>query len=308
MRVALAALVAVAACSARPPSLVFEHPPGEGTDAGTPPEVAPGVDAGLFGAADAAVGPDGCTDAARLVYVLDEGGELASFDPARLAFTRIGALDCGVGYAEYPSSMAVDRAGNAWVNYSDGSLWEVSTKDATCKPTPFEPGQLNITLFGMGFATKGAGTTDETLYVCDLGGEGLGRLDLSTFQIALLGGFGAGLQGYGCELTGTGDGRLFGFFTTAPASLAELGTAPVAATGNVSLAGVTTGDAWAFSFWGGDFYLYSAVPYEPSHPYSDVWRYRPSDGSIAEIMSNVGMRIVGAGVSTCAPTVPPPIK
>jgi hypothetical protein len=200
--------------------------------------------------------------------------------------------------------MAVERAGNAWVNYSDGKLYEASTTDASCKATPFKADQFNIHLFGMGFATNGARTTDETLYVCDLAGTGVAKLDLATFQLDFLGGYGGALSGYGCELTGTGDGRLFGFFTTSPASLAELGTAPVAATGNVSLTGVTTGDAWAFSFWGGDFYLYSAIPYDGNHPYSDVWRYRPSDGSITEVMSNVGLRIVGAGVSTCAPTTP----
>jgi hypothetical protein len=299
----LVALLACGACSGRAPSLVLERPL-EADDAAVPPYVAPPTDAGLFTANDGGVGADGCTDAARLVYVVSEGGELFSFDPGGLVFAKIGALGCPVGVEEYPNSMAVDRAGTAWVNYSDGNLYEVSTADASCKTTSFVADQFNIHLFGMGFATNGVGTTSETLYVCDLAGSGLAALDLGTMKLDFLGGNGAQLSGYGCELTGTGDGRLFGFFTTMPASLAQLGTGPTGASGQVSLTGVTTGDAWAFSFWGGDFYLYSAIPYDANHPYSDVWRYRPSDGSVSEVMSNVGMRIFGAGVSTCAPTTP----
>ena len=35
-------------------------------------------------------------------------------------------------YGATPNSMAVDRSGTAWVNYSDGRLFKVSTKDAKC--------------------------------------------------------------------------------------------------------------------------------------------------------------------------------
>jgi hypothetical protein len=310
MRPALLALVALAACSGRTPSGGVEPPtmPGEGQPPSPAPNVTPGTDAALFTAVDSGLGEDGCTDAARLVYVVSEGGDLWSFNPGKLAFTKIGALACPVGVEQYPNSMAVDRAGNAWVNYSDGKLYQASTSDASCKPTPMKADQFNFHLFGMGFSTNGAGTKDETLYICDLGGSGLAKLDLSTFTLDYLGGFAGTLEGYGCELTGTGDGRLFGFFTTTPASLAQLATSPVTTSAMVSLQNVTTGDAWAFSFWGGDFYLYSAIPYDTTHPYSDVYRYRPSDGSVTQVMSNVGLRIVGAGVSTCAPTTPPPIK
>jgi len=68
------------------------------------------------------------------------------------------------------------------------------------------------------------------------------------------------------------------------------------------ITGLNTPSAWAFSFWGGDFYLYAAQ----SGSNSNVTRYRPSDGSIDNTyMTNIGFRIVGAGVSTCAPLEPP---
>jgi hypothetical protein len=99
------------------------------------------------------------------------------------------------------------------------------------------------------------------------------------------------------ELTGTGDGRLFGFFTTNPATLAEIDPETGGKRSVRRLAGVTRVSAWAFSFWGGDFYLYWSREGESSH----VTRVSGSDGSLHELLHDVGFRIVGAGVSTCAP-------
>jgi len=72
------------------------------------------------------------------------------------------------------------------------------------------------------------------------------------------------------------------------------------------LPGVETPQAWAFTFWGEDFYLYTA-PSALAGRTTNVTRYRPSDGSIdTGYMRDIGFRIVGAGVSTCAPIAPPP--
>lgn len=75
----------------------------------------------------------------------------------------------------------------------------------------------------------------------------------------------------------------------------------------MKLPAVETPAAWAFSFWGGDFYLYTAPdPLSDPSRTTNVTRYRPSDGSVdAQYMVNIGFRIVGAGVSTCAPLEPP---
>ena len=56
---------------------------------------------------------------------------------------------------------------------------------------------------------------------------------------------------------------------------------------------------------GGDFYIYTNVDggnLPMNGGGSDVTRYRPSDGSITVVKSKIGFKIVGAGVSTCAPT------
>jgi hypothetical protein len=65
------------------------------------------------------------------------------------------------------------------------------------------------------------------------------------------------------------------------------------------LPGIVFGGGWAFAFWGGDFYTFTAPGGTNSS--SIVNRYRPSDGSIVQVATTPGLTIVGAGVSTCAP-------
>ncbi len=248
---------------------------------------------------------DGCTAEARLVYVVTEENDLYSFTPNKLAFAKIGPLNCQAPSGVRPNSMAVDRSGTAWVNYSDGSLFEVSTKDASCKATDYKP-QQGLTEFGMAFATNGPSSKEETLYVAGLNilfGKTFGKIDLTTMKLTLIGDYSGALKGKNAELTGTGDGRLFGFFATSPAAtLAQIDTASGATSGDKSLQSVNTGKAWAFSFWGGDFWFYTATETAPSQ----VTQLRSSDGQITTVMPDVGgFHIVGAGVSTCAPTTAP---
>jgi hypothetical protein len=262
------------------------------------------------------LGPDGgnanqagCSDAAKLVYVVSEENTLHSFQPNKSTFTTIGTLNCPS--SSTPNSMAVDRSGTAWVNYADGGLFKVSTADASCQATTFQPGQHGFVKFGMAFATNGAGTTDETLFVCGItglnAGQGLAKIDLQSMTLTPIGDFSGSLRGKGAELTGTGDGRLYGFFTTQPnATLAQIAEDTAASSGDKDLAGVNTGLAWAFSFWGGDFWFYTSDGFNPSK----VTRLKAAtDGSIGTAMGDVGgFRIVGAGVSTCAPVTPPPVQ
>ena len=273
----------------------------------------------LFTDAGPPVSPnEDCSEAAKLVYVVSAEYDLYSFYPAELAFKKIGRLSCPdpgqdvgtPGKLATPNSMAVDRAGTAWVNYSSGKLYKVSTADASCTATAFAPGQMGNYKFGMAFSTNGgAGTKSETLYVSGITdtlqgvvGLGLSTIDLSAMKLSMLGDYSGNLAQKGAELTGTGDGKLWGFFTTSPASLAQIDKT-TGATSNVQpLPGVETGTAWAFSFWGGDFWFYTA----PSGSPSSVPRLRTSQGgSLGVALPNVGFRIVGAGVSTCAPLVPP---
>jgi hypothetical protein len=275
---------------------------------------------GGSGSGSGAGNASGCSDAAKLVYVLSQENDLYSFDPPNKKFTKIGALGCNTTMT--PNSMAVSRDAVAWVNYiqqdatgniSGGAMFKVSTADASCQPT-------NITLpkawyhLGMGYSTDGATATTETLFVAATGtGVGLGKLDTTAGTVTSLGSFTGSLSNMDAELTGTGDGRLFGFFTQDPGGgiLPPTGTPQVAqidktsaATSNVvPMTGVTAPLDWAFSFWGGDFYLYTWTS-DPNG--SAVTHYSPATGAIdTAYMTGIGFHIVGAGVSTCAPTTPP---
>jgi hypothetical protein len=99
------------------------------------------------------------------------------------------------------------------------------------------------------------------------------------------------------ELTGTGSGKLYGFFRTVPATLAEIDPATGQILDARRLQGVDGFSGWAFSFWRGDFYLFWAREKETSH----ATRVSGRDGSLDEVVRDVGFRVMGAGVSTCAP-------
>ena len=137
-------------------------------------------------------------------------------------------------------------------------------------------------------------------------GKGLAKIDSASLELTPVGDFTAPLTGKAAELTGTGDGKLYGFFTTSPATLAQIDKKTGAVMSTRALTGVDVGDAWAFSFYGGDFWFYTA-PSETKVPgsTSSVTRLRMStDKSISVVKKNIGFRIVGAGVSTCVPLNP----
>lgn len=263
---------------------------------------------GTFVDSGTTIGADGCTEAARLVYTVTEDNVLYSFSPATLTFKVVGTLKCSA--AANPNSMAVDRSGTAWVNYSDGSLFKVSTADASCSPTTFVAGQHGFGRFGMAFASNSPGSKDETLFVCGLptvgfDGHGLARIDTTTLALTTIGDFTNGLTNESAELTGTGDGRLYGFFPSNPASLAEIDKATAATPTSKSLTNVYSGTDWAMSFWGGDFWFYTADSKTLQFSTTSVTQLTTADGSLAIRKNNVGFRVVGAGVSTCAPLAPP---
>lgn len=308
MRKAFAAtLLALAACSSAPAPSGFQDKP-----AGSENGFGDGSPSGSLGSSGGGGGGDdsanansaGCSEEAKQVYVVSEQYDLYKFEPDKLAFTKIGRLACAASGAT-PNSMAVDRSGTAWVNYSDGRLFKVSTKDAKCTGTSFQPGQAGLLKFGMAFASNAAGSQEETLFVSGIhdstfndGGKGLAKIDLSSLKLTPVSDYDGALAKKGAELTGTGDGRLYGFFTTFPdATLARIEKASATTSESRALEGVFTGTAWAFSFWGGDFWFYTS-----SGPPSSVTRLHAKTGEIEVVKQDVGgFRIVGAGVSTCAP-------
>jgi len=252
-----------------------------------------------------------CAEETKDVFVISAEKSLYSFHPPTLAFKNLGLINCPTGGAT-PTSMAVDRYGKAWVRHSDGSIWKVDTKTLKCDDSKFAPpGGTDGAFFqfGMGFASTSKGSSNEELFLSDSQGSGLAQLDTRNLSLKIVGPFTGEHEGKAAELTGTGDGKLYGFFVTAPARIAEISKGTGAIVSSKELTNTYAGTAWAFSFYGGDFYIYTASDGGGGLPSgglgSDVTRYRPSDGSIEIVKTKIGFKIVGAGVSTCAPTTGP---
>ena len=242
-----------------------------------------------------------CTDAtATLVYAVTSSDEIVSFDPTAGTFRSIGTLRCPAPDGTTPFSMAVDRRGTAYVVFDDGNLYRVSTKTGTCTATGYVQRFDGFNRFGMGFSTDLGGPT-ETLFVAssgDLTGDALASIDLTDFSLHRIDAFSPPLSR--AELTGTGDGRLYAFYTPSTggdAHVAQVDKKTARVLGDTTMRGVQQGRGWAFAFWGGDFWMFTDPRSEGA---STVTRYRPGDGSI-QVVAHYPTLIVGAGVSTCAP-------
>lgn len=247
-----------------------------------------------------------CPDAeATLVYTITSSYDLQSFNPDTGQFNLIGKISCPAPGGATPFSMAVDRRGVAYVQFTNEELYRVSTATAACIGTPYTPRQSNYGLFGMGFATNSVGPT-EALFVAGAGqardgrppaARGLARITPGTFVLTEIGDFVPAIAG--AELTGTGDGRLFAFYSkegeTSRSFIGEIDTGTAQVVGERRFDTVDQGSGWAFAYWGGDFYMFHA-PVGGTR----VTRWRPSDDSVT-IVATTPLTIVGAGVSTCAP-------
>lgn len=314
---ALAALGAFAACSASATGV--PHTFGEGGGASTSSA------GGAGGASQASTGSsssdaisvgvsvgsgagggfaDDCTEAAKLIYVVGTTYELYSYYPPTKQFKEIGILNCPAGGAT-PFSMAVDRSGRAWVLHNNGQIFYVDTSTAACSPTGYQPNQNGFFTFGMGFVADAPGSKEETLYVGNYTGQNLGKIDKTTLMLTPVGDYKGGLTG-AAEITGTGDSRLYGFFNNGvTTNVAQIDKADATILSNASPSGVTIGSGWAFAFWGGSFYLFTAPGGDSTVTKFTPDPNNPNTGTVNVEVPSVGFVIVGAGVSTCAPVIPP---
>lgn len=241
----------------------------------------------------------GCSVASRYVYVIDSAGTLAKFDPPTLKFTAIGQVNCNAPVAT-PFSMAVDRSAHAWVVFTNGRLYKVDTQTAACTPTAFVPNQSGFNTFGMGFSADSAQSSHDTLFVSSDSVPRLATIDTTTLQLTPIGPYDQ--LSARAELTGTGDGRLYGAFEGMPYVVAQidktnahiLSQAPQNA-----IQYAPDSSNFAFAFWGGSFWLFVGPGTS-----TDVFQFDPQQGTTVK-RKTVPFEIVGAGVSTCAPLVPP---
>ena len=237
---------------------------------------------------------DDCSEGAKLIYVVDADNNLYLFDPPAYAFTFIGTINCASPGTPY--ALAVSRFDSVYVLYQSGAecsaVNEVSTVDATCYgPTAFQCGVDGFELFGMGTATAGEGSVEDTLYI---GSETtLASVDTTTWEVTPIGPV-ENLP----DLSGNSLGELWGYLAwTTPPRVARFDTTNATELETIPLTGMSSSGSFAFADWGGDFYLF----FDEDTGSSNV--YRLSDGVLETYMTDVGFEIVGADSSTCAPVV-----
>lgn len=255
-----------------------------------------------------------CSPGSELIYVVDASNRLLSFNPrdGKYEFKLIGTLNCPAGAAlgggkATPFSMAVDRTARAWVLYSSGEIFWVNTTDASCKSSGYAKLQSGFETFGMGFVSDVEGSEKETLFVAggsytnqrvaDLASIDSGSLSLSKIASLQLGGQNSP------ELTGTGKGELYGYYPGGAPFVGQIDkkNASSLRRWNLSTMG-NTPSGWAFAHWGGRFYIFITATVGLADK-SMVWEFDPATGKATEIKTNASYKIVGAGVSTCAPVV-----
>ncbi len=244
------------------------------------------------------------------IFVLSSNAQLWKYFPETNKLEQLGPIGCDLPPSTF--SMAVDRLGFAWVQYLDGQLRKVDvTNVANCSNPGFVPGQQGVSNFGMAFVSNSAFDKCDQMFGDQYTGipEGVDaadffRVDPMTLQIVKL-----GKTSYGtAEVTGTGDGRVFLFAAKNPdTQLVEVDKADGSFISTVPLPGVKLGGGWAFAFFAGDFYFFTDGQNDGKSEVTHI-DYDDSDNNgkqdITVVINNAPLKVVGAGVSTCAPTIP----
>jgi len=282
---------------------------GETTDTGT----------STGGTTGAPVEPCACPDIEVAlddgIFVLSDNSELYKFYPEQNKFENLGAFQCGNASGTF--SMAVDRLGFAWVMFSNplGKIWKLDvTNVAKCTDPGYNPGQMGVNYFGMAFVSNSQFDQCDQIYGNTFDGFGgfsegpnIGdflTVDPMTLQIKKLG----KTNFNGAEVTGTGDGRVFMFGGANPAKLVEVEKATGKFLETTPLGTLELTNAFAFAFFGGDFYMFTESDNNPGVSKVTHFDYDDSDNNgkqdLTTVVASAPIRIVGAGVSTCAPFLP----
>jgi hypothetical protein len=268
-------------------------------------------------------GDDGCSAASKLIYVVDSNNTLSQFDPSAKAFHDLGTLSCPVPTTDpqfgfplmyQPFSMGVDRNATAYVLYVDQSgfstkplVFKVDTTGAglPCSATSFTA-PSTLVEFGMGFSTTTAGGDVDQLFIggsadpTASGNATLYNLDVTNYAVSPALG---GVDG-SPELTGNANAELWGFFPSGASTQAHIeqinktnGTAISSSMLPANMQGQAA--AWAFGFYGGDYWVFLQKMTDSN---TSVYEVSPT-GTLMTTTPAPGRKIVGAGVSTCAPVV-----
>ena len=243
------------------------------------------------------------------IFVLSKTAQLWKYFPVKNELQMLGVLDCGLPPSTF--SMGVDREGFACVQFSDQQIRKIDITDVSkCSDPGFVPGQDGITNFGMAFVSNSAQDPCDRLhgnhYNFKAEGDKVAEffsVDPDSLKLVQLGKSDYGLA----EVSGTGDGRAFLFAGPDPSRLVEVDKNTGATQSVLPLPGVKTGGGFAFAFFAGDFYFFTDAESDGTSEVTHL-DFDDSDKNgkqdLAVVLQDAPIRIVGAGVSTCAPVIP----
>ena len=249
------------------------------------------------------------------IFVLSGDAELWKYFPMGNNFELLGTLDCP-GLFPSTFSMAVDRSGFAWVQFLTGDLRKIPVTDLSkCEDPGFVVGQQGVQNFGMAFVSNSANDACDQIYGNTYSGDGpfsegnmIGDfINIEPDNLALTK---VGKTNFdGAEVTGSGDGRAFIFGGSNPSKLVELDKTDGSVVDLLPLGNLEINNgAFAFAFFAGDFYFFTDSNNDFTHSEVTHIDYDDSnnDGKqeLTLLTDNAPIQIVGAGVSTCAPTAP----
>lgn len=287
---------------------------GAGGAAGSTLPVNDGGTFGETGLGEGGGGPPACAAGTESIYAVDRDNILYRFDPTaspQQAFEVVGPLGCTPD-GPTPYDMTVARDGYAHVLYgsygafsTEAYTFRVDVNDGACDGFSWvQTGSADFWMFSMGFVSDAPGSSTETLYLVDNDATParLAYVDKDTGMIVPVG----TLPSEG-DFLGTGDAELWGFFPELnPPAVMRIDKAngetleTIPADGLPAITG--GGFAYAFAFWGGSFYIFYVI--DGIHGSTNVWKL-DMDGTLTLHMPDTGLRIVGAGVSTCVPVEAP---
>ncbi|MFO0564875.1 MAG: hypothetical protein U0263_04385 [Polyangiaceae bacterium] len=284
-----------------PADAASDHEASSDGPVDAPPDVPPDVfpDVWVDGLAP-------CDPEDLFVYLVTSEKDFYRYDPGTGEVKLIGTLNCPID--GNPFSMGVSRSGIAYVVYRPnmlgatppGQLFQVNVETAACKKTKFEPNQHDFGLFGMGFALDDDGL-GETLYVAESGKPGadslgLASIDLGSYVLSPIGPFSQN-PGNRIELTSSDDGKLWGYILDPAGNGGYVAHIDKHTAEVLEVTPVAAGNdhAFAFAYWGGDFYVFTS----PSGGPTKITRYHPADSS-TQVVGSIAKTVVGAGVSTCS--------
>jgi hypothetical protein len=233
-----------------------------------------------------------------VIYVVTIESQLFAFDPTvpgLAAYQLVGTLACDSKGS--PQSMAVDREGMAWVFFSSGKLYRVSTRDASCTPTDYVHPSSN-TMLGMAFTAESRRSEQERLFIASPA-FGLANVDTNSLRVEHL-----DRTPFKAELAGGSDAKLFMLTPreygagTAAARLDQIDRATHRPSALMRLADYGVPSAWAFARYDGLFYLF-ITPVGLAH--SQTWMVDAANKSERLRDPELDFVVVGAGQSTKIP-------